>query len=365
MDRRRFLIGGGAVVLAVGTIGGIERARMGSMPGYAAAQAELRRGLAQNSPIRDLVRFAALAPSGHNTQPWRFQVSEQELAILPDFTRRTPVVDPDDHHLWISLGCAAETLAIAAHQLGRGGELIFGGPGSNRLSYMFGSEQQREPKLFGAITQRQSTRSVYTGQQASTAQLEQLTKAAQIDGVAMALVTAPPMLDRLADLVATGNSAQWADPAFVRELRHWLRFNPHAALAHGDGLFSAASGSPVLPSWLGPTLFNLTFDAAADNTKYRDQLRSSAGMAVFAGAKADPEHWIKVGRAAQRFLLQATALGMKAAFVNQPVEVAALRSDLAALAGLPGLRPDLLIRFGFGDAMPYSPRRPVAAVVVP
>ena len=365
MDRRRFLIGGCAVVLAAGTIGGIERARMGSMPGYAAAQAELRRSLAQNGPIRDLVRYAALAPSGHNTQPWRFQVSERELAILPDFTRRTPVVDPDDHHLWVSLGCAAETLAISANQLGRGGELQLGGPDRNRLIYSLGSENRRDPELFAAIPHRQSTRSVYTGQRATTAQLELLTKAAQTGGVAMALITAPPMLDRLADLVATGNSAQWADPAFVSELRHWLRFNPHAALAHGDGLFSAASGSPILPSWLGPTLFNLTIDAAADNAKYRTQLRSSAGVAVFSGAKADPEHWISVGRAAQRFLLQATALGMKAAFVNQPVEVPGLRSDLAALAGLPGLRPDLLIRFGFGGNMPYAPRRALAAVIVP
>lgn len=365
MNRRHFLAGGGAVVLATGAAGLTVRAQMGSMPDYAAAQAALRRSLAPNGQIRDLVRYAALAPSGHNTQPWRFQVTERALAILPDFTRRTPVVDPDDHHLWVSLGCAAETLAISANQLGRGGELSFGGPGRDRLIYSLGSESRRDPELFAAIPHRQSTRSVYTGQQATAAQLELLTKAAQTDGVAMALLTAPAQLVQLGELVAAGNSAQWADPAFVRELRDWLRFNPHAALAHGDGLFSAASGSPVLPSWLGPTLFNLTFDAAADNAKYRTQLTSSAGVAVFAGAKADPEHWISVGRAAQRFLLQATALGMKAAFVNQPVEVAALRSDLAGLAGLPGLRPDLLIRFGFGDNLPYSPRRPVAAVIVP
>lgn len=257
MDRRRFLIGGGAVVLAAGTIGGIERARMGSMPSYAAAQAELRRGLAQNSPVSELVRYAALAPSGHNTQPWRIQVFERELAILPDFTRRTPVVDPDDHHLWISLGCAAETLAIAAHQLGRGGELQLGGPARDRLIYSLGSENRRDPELFAAIPHRQSTRSVYTGQRATTPQLELLTKAAQIGGVAMALVTAPAMLDRLADLVATSKSAQWADPAFVNELRHWLRFNPHAALAHGDGLFSAASGSPILPSIIPVTYKSL------------------------------------------------------------------------------------------------------------
>ena len=36
--------------------------------------------------------------------------------------------------------------------------------------------------------------------------------------------------------------------------------------------------------------------------------------------------------------LQATALGLKQAFVNQPVEVAALRPELAAVIGMPGFR---------------------------
>jgi hypothetical protein len=44
------------------------------------------------------------------------------------------------------------------------------------------------------------------------------------------------------------------------------------------------------------------------------------------------------------------------------VEVAGLRAELAGLAGEPGLRPDLLIRFGRGPTLPYAPRRPVAAV---
>jgi len=34
------------------------------------------------------------------------------------------------------------------------------------------------------------------------------------------------------------------------------------------------------------------------------------------------------------------------AFVSQSVEVAGLRPELAALMGLPGRRPDLVMRFG-------------------
>jgi hypothetical protein len=81
------------------------------------------------------------------------------------------------------------------------------------------------------------------------------------------------------------------------------------------------------------------------------------------GEAADPAHWVAVGRACQRFALQATALGLKLSFVNQPVEVVSLRPDLAALIGMSERRPDIVMRFGFGPSMPFSPRRPVSAII--
>jgi hypothetical protein len=62
---------------------------------------------------RELIRHATLAPSSHDTQCWKFKLETDRISILPDLARRCPVVDPDDHHLFISLGCAAENLVIA------------------------------------------------------------------------------------------------------------------------------------------------------------------------------------------------------------------------------------------------------------
>ncbi len=125
-------------------------------------------------------------------------------------------------------------------------------------------------------------------------------------------------------------------------------------------LFSASSGSPTLPDWLGSRVFDWVFRADAENDKYASHLRTSAGVAVFIAERSDKDHWVRVGRACQRFALQATALGLKHAFVNQPVEVARFRPQLAAQAGMPGRRPDLLMRFGYGPTLPYSARRPAA-----
>ncbi len=69
------------------------------------------------------------------------------------------------------------------------------------------------------------------------------------------------------------------------------------------------------------------------------------------------------GRACQRIALEATALGLKHAFINQPVEVAPMRPELAALVGMPGCRRYIVMRFGYGAALPFSARRSVEVVL--
>jgi len=166
------------------------------------------------------------------------------------------------------------------------------------------------------------------------------------------------------DYVVQANSAQMADAAFVKELKTWIRFNGPEAIRTGDGLYSAASGNPTIPTWLGELAFGWFFTPKSENDKYARQIRSSAGIAVFVGQAADQSHWVEVGRCYERFALQATALGIRNALLNQPVEVQAVRPQFAAALGLTDQRPDLVVRFGRGPTMPSSLRRPVQAVLV-
>ncbi len=357
-------MGGGALALAGGGAVLTGLRRMGSMKDYGDAVASARSLLSQHPEIRDLVRYATLAPNGHNTQPWQFRLAAGRIEVLPDFSRRTPAVDPDDHHLFVSLGCAAETLALAARARGKAGELSFDPAGDGSVAFTFKDGSAVESALFDAITKRQSTRAEYDGRQVSPDDLRMLTEAAAVPGIDLHLLTDKPQLDRMRDLVVAGNSAQMADADFMRELLTWLRFSPRQAAAMGDGLFSATSGSPPLPDWLGPRAFQTLFTTAAENDKYARQIRSSAGMAVFVAEQADADHWVRAGRACQRFALQATALGLKHAFINQPVEVASLRPELATLVGQPERRPDIVMRFGYGGLMPFSARRQPEQVMI-
>jgi len=358
IDRRAFMAG--AAALAFDTALRPAPSLGDSAVSYEEAVRSTWAPLRPDGDLRELVRYATLAANSHNTQPWRFTIDEHQITIAPDFARRCPVVDPDDHHLFASLGCAAENLVHAAAAMGLRAIPALEG---NAVRVQLDPAPQTPSPLLEAIPRRQSTRAAYDGKPVRGAALRLLEHAGTGDGVAVLVISDRAKMANIIDYVVEGNSAQMRDKAFMDELEAWLRFNERHAVATMDGLFAGASGNPSLPAWLARLLLPFVFTESRENDKYRAHIQSSAGIAVFVSERDDRAHWVEAGRACQRFTLQATALGLKYAFINQPIEVPRLRRQLASYLGLGGRRPDLMVRFGFGPELPKSLRRPVAQVI--
>jgi nitroreductase len=312
---------------------------------------------------RELVRAATLAANSHNTQPWRFTLADDGITIRPDLSRRCPAVDPDDHHLFVSLGCAAENLVQATAIFGLNANAEFGTTEPDSVFIALDHTVPSHPVLAEAITQRQCTRAKFDGRAVSSEDLGTVETAGSLSGVQCLLVTERSRTEAILDYVVEGNTAQMRDPAFMAELISWIRFNDAMSIEHSDGLATRSSGNPALPAWLARRLLRFVFTEKGENDKYAEHVRSSAGIAVFSAARNDKAGWVAAGRAYQRFALQATALGIRNAFLNQPVEVPILRPQIAAYLGLGDRRPDLIVRFGRGASLPPSLRRPVSAVI--
>jgi hypothetical protein len=66
-------------------------------------------------PVAEILELARWAPSGDNTQPWRFEVIDDHHLVVHGFdTREDCVYDLDGHPSQIAHGALLETLAIAA-----------------------------------------------------------------------------------------------------------------------------------------------------------------------------------------------------------------------------------------------------------
>jgi hypothetical protein len=127
--------------------------------------------------MHELVRYATLSPSSHNTQCWTFRLQDQAIVIAPDLARRCPSVDPDDHHLHVSLGCATENLAHAALAAGLNAEARFDSTGPGAITVHLEATRASVTPLFQAISERQCTRGDYDGKPVSADELRLLERA--------------------------------------------------------------------------------------------------------------------------------------------------------------------------------------------
>lgn len=314
-----------------------------------------------------LLRYAVLAPSGHNTQPWLFGVDGHAVELYADRMRGLAVVDPEDRELTISCGAALFNLRVALRRFGFRDDAydLLPDPGDPDLLARVRLEPGAPPTaeeqaLFEAIPQRRTTRSAYDEREVSADLRRQLEEAAGQEGAWLHLASDAER-EALADLIAAGDRTQMADKRFRRELAAWVHANRSRATR---GMRGYGFGFRDLVSHAGPLVIR-TFDLGKGQAaKDREVARSAPLLGVLGTAADTPRGWVDAGQAMQRVLLRACANGLTSSFLNQPVEVDDLRPQLAHAIGRSGDQPQLVMRFGSGPEIPHSPRASVEEVLI-
>lgn len=307
-------------------------------------------------------QYAILAPSSHNSQPWRFALRSNQVALYADRTRSLAVIDPDDRELIISCGAALANLAFAIRHFGYHGDLaLFPEPNDTDLLAAVGLGREHYPTcqdeiLFQTIPMRRTNRSAYESTPISRSLLQELRIACTSQGI---WLTATSDLDQklaIADLVGQGDRRQMVNPAFRAELAYWIR--PARAQSH-DGMPCYVQNMPRVIDFAAPLMARLirTFDMG-DFTAARDADLANASpvLAVLSTPTDSPADWLAAGIGLERVLLIARAAGVWTSFLNQPIEIPELRSALRELTGCPG-SPQILLRMGYGRESEPTPRR--------
>lgn len=317
--------------------------------------------------LRFLVTYAVLAPSSHNTQPWRFLLRDDaRLELHADRTRALPVVDPEDRALIISCGAALANLRAAAAALGEALEVrTLPSPGDRELLAVIRALGPCAPargsaRLLRAMTARRTSRFAYAPDPVPEPLRAEIIAAAEAEGTArLHWVEDFATRHAIALMVAEGDRLQMAKPAFRHELAMWLR-SSHCASR--DGVSGAAFGLPDMLSF-ALALAIRTFDLGGSQaSKDLALAEGSPVIAVITTPGETQADWLAAGQALQRALLAVTAGGFAASFMNQPIEVPTLRGRLAALLGATG-QPQVLIRIGRGPKPVPAMRRPLREVL--
>ena len=323
-------------------------------------------GETSGEKLRFAIRYAVLAPSVHNSQPWLFRMTNSGLELWADWTRALPVVDPHGRELVISCGAALFNLRIALRHFGCVGEIrAFPADGVDELlaAIRVGTSwepNQEEDLLFRAILKRHTNRRPFEDRDIPPSLVLELQEAAEQEGAWLHVVEGAADREALADLVSAADRAQAADFRFRRELAHWIVPSRTKRL---DGIPGYALGYGRLQSYVAPLLVR-TFDfGEAQAARDRQLLLDSPAVAVL-GTNADTRRsWFAAGQALERVLLRSRAEGVWTSFLNQPIEVTELRTKVRDLLGRSGF-PQIVIRMGYDSEAPATPRRPVNEVVV-
>ena len=312
-----------------------------------------------------LLRYAVLAPSSHNTQPWLFRVNHDGVELYADPTRALPVVDPDNRELIISCGAALELLCVSARFFGYVPHVS---EDSSRRDpdflarFSFGKRRAPdsiEVAMFKAIPHRHTNRGKFKSTQVPNDIVQQIELLACCHDVDLQVLNDSHRRD-IARMVSEGDRIQAADPSFRRELAAWV----HSNRSHSsDGMPGYAHGISDLASMVGPLVVR-TFDWGKGQAARDEQLVMGSPLLVALKTSNDKQtDWLDTGRALSKVLLMLTHYGLSASFLNQPIEVADLRPALKQNLGGQG-DPQILLRIGYGPETQPTPRRPVDQIVL-
>ncbi|BDY04868.1 nitroreductase family protein [Ferrimonas sp. YFM] len=309
---------------------------------------------------RQMVHSAMLAPSSHNSQPWRFRLQDHSIELLADSSRALPVNDPNDRELHISCGCALMNMRLAAAkaQLGIEVQLLPDADNPELLARVVecpqAAEQPALAQLADLIPNRHTVRSEYEAGFDDGDLISELRQWTKLESVQLAAVSSEAQRSRIADLIARGDKALWADRAWRRELARWM-----LPANRGEGLAVSALWSPFIRAMI--RWFNLGTMMARKNTRLAEK---APLLLVLSSCGDGPRQWLETGQALQRVLLGCCQRGYQGSFLNQPIQVSRLRTRLAKVTGL--AHPQVLLRVGRPiEQAVASARRPLSGMLDP
>jgi hypothetical protein len=304
--------------------------------------------------LQFLLSYAILAPSSHNSQPWKFNVSGDEIKLYADKTRWLKVADADQRELHISLGCALENLLVAAEHFGYGHNVTYL-PGDEDLVAVVklapNGQISRDPSLFDAMLSRHTNRKLYENRVVPESTLQMLQNQSADDDLQLYLTYDPKTINSFGDLVVQADKIQYGNPDYRSELGFWL----------GQGVMGPTGIQAKIAQ-----LYVVLFDAGSGQTKTDAELVNSTPVLGFISSREnDRTSQVKAGQLFERVWLAAEAEGLRMHPMSQALEVPELKSKLAELVPEKEFYTQQTFRLGYAEPeKEHTPRRPVKDVII-
>lgn len=305
-----------------------------------------------------VIECASLAPSVHNTQPWKFVPTASGLDVFAESGRQLGYLDPTSRQLHVSCGAALEFACVATRAAGRACDVqLLPEPARDDLlaHLAVGDNEPASPldsDLAGAIARRYTDRGPYSDRQVPPGLLVDIqTRCAEL-GVWVRIIDDRADRTVVSTILTDAEAQEAADPAYAKELSQWTSFEPQE-----QGLpFDAA------PQWPADVVSDVPLRDFTGHGEHRHAGGEDAPPQVerdtllLLGTPLDDRPaWLASGRALGWLLLRLTVDGLSAQPLGPAIDLPDARARLRRELGLVG-HPQFLLRVGYGSGEPRTRR---------
>lgn len=317
--------------------------------------------------IRFWLRYAILAPTAHNNQPWRCKISESSLELYLDPAYITRFGTQRQNIA--SLGTFVENLRIAARHFGYNlleEDVSLRGKITDRVAQLrFQDGYQAsslDHQLFTGICQRHTNRGLYDSEPLTQEFIDALTHLPLEHGLFLNQISEQDSRSRVANLVSKGVFLALSIPTLRKELAEFVHFQ-HEQSDTGMYVEAMYTNPEQLESgkqWLMEKL-----DVRGESAFCKEKFETAPLQVVFSSQQDGPAAWLHAGSCLQRSLNLAASFGLSHCISAAPIEIPILEPLLRRELSQGG-RPQALVRFGKPKNPEFtfhSPRRSADSIV--
>lgn len=319
--------------------------------------------------LRFLLNYAVLAPSSHNTQPWLWKISGNEIELWADTSRAMPALDPSGRELIMSCGAVLHHLRLSIRAFGYA-DLISVLPEASQPHLMARVRLAKKVQassddklLFRYVAERHTNRQQFEDIELSPALMQVLQQEAAQEQAHLRFVQNQSERDEVIKLIEFGTLSQNHDADMRRDQADWIA---PAFSSRRDGIPSRALGISDLLSYVAPFALRV-LDVGETQAGNEVRIANNAPLLVVLCTDEDgPKAWLAAGQALSRVLLRARVAEVSASFFSQPIEVDKAWIQLRHAMDLHNF-PQLIFRLGYAktsDQAPATPRRAVDDMIL-
>ncbi len=276
--------------------------------------------------IKFVLKYAVLAPSTHNIQPWLFRVESNTCSFLFDPQAVLPHGDSERRYATISIGAALENFIIAATAFGMKPSVQYMVNEDVYARVSVEAGKILDDKYIGilkSITERVNVRGVFQSGKISDEIVSLLRSEAEAKECTAHIYTDQEKISHIAELTALGLQRAHKQDTFRKEMATHIVSNISESPIGIPGytmnlplIFSLIIPKLIYYKDLSPILSKLNYKSIA----------SAPIVCVITAKQWNRRSWLEVGQTAERLILHAQSRGM-----HSSVYVAATEFDETAL----------------------------------